>query len=118
MLEAILGSTNAERVLVFLQARGEGFASEMAAFYDTDLYGIQKQLERLEAGGVLISRKIGRTRLYTFNPRYALKDEIRALLERALAFYPQHLQADLLMNRRRPRRKGKPDEVHLTDESN
>jgi hypothetical protein len=29
-----------------------------------------EQLDKLEVGGILASRKVGRTRLYVFNPRY------------------------------------------------
>ncbi|MBI2330848.1 MAG: hypothetical protein HYU84_01485 [Chloroflexi bacterium] len=58
------------------------------------------------------SQGVGRTRLYTFNPRYPFLRELLALLEKALAFYPREEQERLLMNRRRPRRKGKPDEAN------
>lgn len=108
MLEPILGSLNCERVLVFLVARDEGYAREIARFYDTGLGPLQKQLEKLEAGGVLYSRLAGRTRLYGFNPRYPFLGELRALLEKALSFYPEETREALLMVRRRPRRAGKP----------
>ncbi len=108
MLEPLLGSTNAERVLLFLLARDEGYASEMARFFGTDLYGIQRQLEKLESGGVLASRKAGRTRLYRFNPRYSFQNELRALLGKALSFYPEPERKRLCVFRRRPRRRGKP----------
>jgi len=93
---------------MFLLARDEGYAREIARFYDTDLDPVQKQLDKLESGGALVSRTAGRTRLYTFNPRYPFLDELRALLEKALAFYPDDLQDRLVMSRRRPRRRGKP----------
>ena len=109
ILDTLFGSENRERVLVFLKARGEGYASEIAKFFNTDLYSIQSQLERLEAGGVIVSRSVGRTVLYQFNPRYFLLDELEALLEKAIYYYPKDLREDLLMNRRRPRRKGKPE---------
>jgi len=116
MLEPLLGSTNAERVLIFIQARGEGYASEIATFYETDLYGIQKQLDKFEVGGVLASRKIGRVRLYTFNSRYPFLPELAALLDKALLFYPEKLRGDLQMIRRRPRRRRKPYETNRPDE--
>ena len=108
MLEPLLGSENKERVLIFLHARGEGYATEIARFFQTDLYGVQTQLDRLETGGILVSRRVGRTRLYQFNPRYALIVELAALLEKALDFYSGDLQDQLLMDRRRPRLRGKP----------
>jgi len=102
MLEGVLGSTSAERVLVFLRSRGDGYAREMARFFDTSLRPIQRQLERLEAAGVLWSRLVGRTRLYAFNPRYPFLRELETLLDRALAFYPEADRRALLMNRLRP----------------
>ncbi len=108
MLLPLLGSENSERVLIYLQARGAGYAREIARFFGTDVYGVQKQLDKLEAGGVLVSQKVGRTRLYTFNPRYPFLRELQALLEKALSFYPDALQERLLMQRTRPRRRGKP----------
>ena len=108
MLEQILGSKNCERVLIFISARDEGYATEIARFFETDIYGIQKQLDKLELGGVLVSRKVGRTRPYSFNPRYPFLNELESLLEKALSFYPEEIKDGLLMNRRRPRRRLKP----------
>lgn len=107
MIEVLLGSKNAERVLIYLFAREEGYAREIARFYDTDVKSIQGQLDKMEKGGVVVSRSIGRTRPYTLNPRYPFLSELRALLEKALGFYPQEEQEKLVMNRRRPRAKGK-----------
>ena len=108
MLEPLLASTNCERVLMFLAARGEGYLREMAEFYATSPAPVFNQLEKLEAGGVLCSRLAGRTRLYSLNPRYPFLKELSALLEKALSFYPEDLRSALIENRRRPRRQGKP----------
>jgi len=108
MLEPLFGSRNSERVLIFLSAREEGYATEIARFFQTDLYGVQRRLDGLEAGGIVVSKKVGRTRLYSFNPRYPLVSPLRALLEKAITFYPEKERETLLLNRRRPRRRGKP----------
>ena len=108
MLEPLLGSRNKERILLYLRIRKEGYAREISRFFKTDLAPVQKQLERLENGGVLYSRNAGRTRLYGLNPRYPFLAELRALLDRALAFYPPEERERLTMTRTRPRRKGKP----------
>ena len=107
MIEALLGSKNAERVLIYIFTRHEGYAREIAGFYRTDLKPIQMQLDKFEKSGVLASRTIGRTRPYAFNPRYPFLTELKALLEKALSFYPVNEQEELTMNRRRPRAKGK-----------
>jgi predicted transcriptional regulator len=108
MLEPLLGSANREKVLLYLNFRKEGYAREISRYFKTDLTPIQKQLERLENGGVLYSRNVGRTRLYGLNPRYPFLAELQALLERAYAFYPSDEKERLIMVRMRPRRKGKP----------
>lgn len=108
MIETILGSDNAERVLVFLQVRQKGYASEIAAFFETDLSPIQNQLKKMELGGVLVSFLEGRTRVYQFNPTYAFLPELKALVQKAFQFYPPDQVEKLQMNRRRPRRAGKP----------
>lgn len=107
MIETLLGSKNAERVLIYIFAREEGYAREIASFYETDLKSIQMQLDKFEKSGVLVSRTVGRTRPYVFNPRYPFLNELKALLEKALSFYPAKEQERLIMNRRRPRARGK-----------
>ena len=108
MLEPLLGSEAREKALIFILSREKGYATEIARFFSTDLYSIQKQLDRLELGGVLVSYKAGRTRLYEFSPRYPFLNELKQLLEKALLFYPDEEQEKLMLNRRRPRRRDKP----------
>ncbi len=108
MLKPLLGSESRERVLIFILARATGYATQIAAFYQTDLNQVQKQLDGLEAGAILVSRPVGRTRVYEFSPRYPFLKELKALLEKALSFYPEAQRERLIMVRRRPRRRGKP----------
>ncbi|PKO08962.1 MAG: ArsR family transcriptional regulator [Chloroflexi bacterium HGW-Chloroflexi-2] len=108
MIETILGSENAERVLIYLLVRGKGYASEIADYFNVDLSPIQKQLLKFESGGVLVSTLAGRTRIFQFNPSYAFLSELKALLNKVFQFYPPEDIEQLKMNRRRPRRTGKP----------
>ena len=108
MLAGLLGSTNKERALVFLIARGQGHARELARFFDAPLRPVQNALDGLEAAGVLVSRTIGTARIYEFSPRYPARTELAALVEKALSLYPAELREKLTMPRNRPRRKGKP----------
>jgi predicted ArsR family transcriptional regulator len=107
-LQSILGSESSEQVLIYILARSQGYPTEIADFYQVSKMPIQKQMAKLEAGNVLASRLVGRTRLYQFNTRYPFFKELIALLEKALSFYPESLQEELRMNRRRPRQAGKP----------
>ncbi len=108
MLAPLFGSATREKVLLFIFARNKGYSREVAGFFNTSLNQIQKQMDALEAGGVLVSQNVGRTRVYEFNPRYPFLKELKALIEKALGFYPEKVREDLMMNRRRPRRRDKP----------
>lgn len=108
MLEAVVGSEGAERVLLFLVARNQGYPLEIAEAFDMSVSNVQKHLERMERDGLLVNEKVGRTRVYRFNPRYAFKDEVEALLNKALSVGPDTLRDLLLLDRHRPRRRGKP----------
>ena len=108
MLHDLIGSVNKERALIFLVARERGYARQIARFFDVPLNPVQKALDSLERAGILVSRVVGNTREYEFNPRYPMRDELRALLEKALSLYPEELRTELLVVRKRPRRKGKP----------
>jgi len=108
MIEVLLGSINRERVLMFLYCRKEGYAREIARFFEVNLSQIQKQLERLEQGNVIYCKQTGKTNIYKFNPRFPFLSELNLLLEKMYSFYSKKEKEKLSMNRRRPRRKGKP----------
>lgn len=92
MLETLFGSLNAERVLLFLVARGEGYATEIARVFDTDLSPVQNQLERMEQGGLLIHEKIGRKKVYRIDPDYPLATELESLVARGVRLLPDELR--------------------------
>jgi len=108
MLQPLFASKAAERVLLYLENYGEGNATGIARTFACPLSVVQKQLFKFEQSGVLVSRLVGRTRLYSWNPRFALKKELRALLAGALALRPREEIRRYFRERRRPRRMGKP----------
>ena len=108
MLEGIFGNRTAEKVLLYLECFDEGHAREIAGVFDISLSMVQRQLERFERAGALVSLSKGRTRLFSWNPRYAFRNELRELLRRALEFLPQSDRRAYFTRRRRPRRTGKP----------
>ena len=105
---AIFGNETAGRVLLYLQNSGEGHARGIAQTFESSHSVVQKQLARLEIEGVLVSQLKGRTRVFTFNPRYALRAELAALLEKALLLLPESERERRYRQRTRPRRSGKP----------
>lgn len=109
MLEGIFGNRTAERVLLYLEQYGEGYGRELAAvFEDVSVSMALAQLKRFEAAGLLVSRRQGRTLVFSWNPRSIFVDDVRALLRKALQALPEKERERYFRARRRPRRSGKP----------
>jgi DNA-binding transcriptional ArsR family regulator len=108
-LESVFGNATAEKALLYLEQYEEGYATAIADTFDeVSLSMVQRQLERFERAGMLVSLLKGRTRLFTWNPRYPFLEEIRALLRKALRSLPESERKLYFSQRRRPRRTGKP----------
>lgn len=108
MLEAVFGSLTAERVLLFLHRYGEAYGRQTAVALDIPVSEIQKQLRKFESGGLLVSRLVGRTRVYGWNPRSVFVRPLRQLLQSILENLPAEQRGPFVDGRRRPRRAGKP----------
>ena len=108
MLEAAFGSLAAERVLLFMHRYEQAYGRQIAVAFDMPASEIQKQLRKLELGGLLVSRMVGRTRLYEWNPRSIFVAPLRALLQVMLENLPSEQRPPYADGRRRPRRAGKP----------
>ncbi len=81
MLEGLFGNKSAEKVMLSIFNHGELHASAIAQQHSTALDPIKKQLERFEEAGFLISRVVGRSRLYKFNERNPLIGPLKELLK-------------------------------------
>jgi hypothetical protein len=108
LLAGLLGSESAEKALLYLRSYGSGYPRAIAATFDMPVSQVQRQLERFEREGVLVSRMIGRTRLYEWNPRYLFASELGALLDKAVSSLPDDYIQKYFRQRTRPRRMGKP----------
>jgi len=107
-LEGLFGGQAATKVLLFIENYGEGYASWIAKTFEMPVSEVQKQLKKLEEAGVLVSRMVGRSRIYTWNPRDPGLEGLRQLLQSTLDFgIPEERLKKYFRQRRRPRRKGK-----------
>lgn len=107
MYQSLFGNAVAEKVLLYIANYGEGYISKIAKTYTISPSQVQKQLVRLEAGGILSSRLTGNLRIFTFNPRLAIKKELLILLEKELSLLPNEITKKYYRERTRPRRTGK-----------
>ena len=95
-------------VLLFLQNYDGGHASRIARTFGVSVMGIQRQLKRLEDNGVLVSRSIGSSRVFTFNDRIPTVKHLRAFLQSELDDLPDEFTTEYFRQRQRPRRSDKP----------
>lgn len=105
-LSGLFGSKAANRVLMFLENYGQGYASEIARTFDMSLNQVQGQLRKFEELGLLVSRPIGRARVYSFT-RSPVADELRVFLRSMLERLPETTLEKYYRQRRRPRRPDK-----------
>ncbi len=108
MFERLFGNPVIERIFFTLFVYNESYALGLAKTFQEPVNKFQQQLKRLEEGGIIVSRLVGRVRIYTFNPRYAFLKELKALISRAYEFVPETEKARFYSKRTRPRRAGKP----------
>ncbi len=108
MLEVVFGTKNRELTLQYLLTFKEGYAREIAKYFDIALPSVQNQLKNFEDGGLALSKMQGRTKIYFLNPRYAFLEELTALLTKAKQYYKPELKEKFEMQRKRPRRPEKP----------
>ncbi len=101
------GSETRTRVLVVLHLLESSFQRELARVLESAPSVVQKALSSLERDGLIAGRLVGRTRIYTLNPRYFGRKELEAFLSR-LSEADSHLRERTTKLRRRSRRAGKP----------
>jgi DNA-binding IclR family transcriptional regulator len=107
MIESLVGNSTAEKVLLYIANYEEGYTSGIAETFDIPKSQVQKQLIRLENGGILVARDKGSMRVFTLNPRCLFKKELLALLNKILDLTPQTDIEKYYRQRQRPRRTGK-----------
>ncbi len=108
MLEVILGNETAAKMMLYLFHYGEAYANGVAKDMSITLSQVQKQFDKFESGGVLVSKKVGNVRVYKFNPKLGIVKKFEELIK---AFYDSislEEKEQIFNKRRRPRRKGKP----------
>jgi DNA-binding transcriptional ArsR family regulator len=107
-LEALFGGKAAAKVLLFIENYGDGYASRIAKTFDMPLSEVQKQLRKFEQAGILVSRTVGNSRIYTWNSRDPALAGLQELLRQTLdEGIPDRTLQKYFRQRQRPRRPGK-----------
>ncbi len=108
MLDQILGSETAQKIFLHLFHHGESYPSAVAKDFNVTLGQVQRQFDRFEQAGILISKLSGKTRIYQFNKKNPMTGPFIELVKRVYESIPLAEKEELFHVRRRPRRAGKP----------
>ena len=106
-IDAVFGGRVAGEVVLFLEYYGEAHGHQIARAFDTAPSAVHKQLKRFEAGGLIVGRNVGRTRVFTWNPRSATAKHLRLFLKAELDSPPEAVSDRYFRERNRPRTTGK-----------
>lgn len=107
-LEVLFGNRTAAKLMLYLFHYGEAYASGAARDLGVALSPVQRQFDKFEAGGLLVSKMLGNTRVYTFNPKQPATRKLKELIQVFYEGLSLNERERLFPSRRRPRRRGKP----------
>jgi len=108
MLDKIFGTKTASLTLLHLFHYGELHARDLARDIDISLSTVQKQLAKFEDAGIVVSKKIGTTRIFSFNKKSPLTKPLMELVGVIHASMSREDKELMFSSRKRPRRAGKP----------
>ena len=86
MLEKIFGNETIAIIYLNLFHYGEIYSALIEKNSQIGSRAVLNQLNKMEEAGILVSRLIGRTRLYQFNPKSPFVKPIKDIIEIALAW--------------------------------
>jgi|JI9StandDraft_2_1071091.scaffolds.fasta_scaffold1192757_1 predicted transcriptional regulator len=107
MLVSILGNKTAEKVMLHLFHYNESHASAISNDLSIPLTPVVAQLKRFEEGGILISKQVGRSRVYSFNQKSNYYKPLQDLVRIAYESIPLSERQKLFKKSRKPRKSSK-----------
>lgn len=96
------------KIMLHLIHYGEIYPSAVAKDYQISLSAVQKQFERFEESGILVSKLVGNTRVYFFNKKSPTTKPFMDLIKVYYDGLSLEDKEKIFATRRRPRRPGKP----------
>ena len=104
--DRLFGSSTRSDTLIAIGRLQRTYVSELSQVLERRIIEIQRAVASLERAGVVVSTRIGNTRLVELNPLFPAKSELYALLLR-MSEMPMYANRWAKI-RRRPRAIGKP----------
>ena len=104
--QSLFGTRKQTLVLMLVCLLEETYSRELARLALADAGAVSRYLDKLETGGIIVSRYIGKERRVSINPRFVARKELTSLVEKLSGAEPE-LMERVRSLRKRPRRRGK-----------
>ena len=98
-LADLIGSKTAEKIFLYLHHYPEGHARGIAN---------EMRMGFSQVVGLLLSRQVGKTRVYLFNPRYIFYSQVKEMVTKLYKAIPLAEKKELFPIRQKPRHRNKP----------
>ena len=108
LLSELFGSKTAEGVFLYLFHNKEAHARIIAQDLNMGFSQVERQLKKYEKIDLLLSKQVGKTRVYLFNKKYTFHDQIMSMIEKVYRSIPQNERKKMFLSRHKPRRSDKP----------
>lgn len=107
MLDKLFGSETLAMIFLNLYHYGEIYSSQIEKNTGIGSRAVLNQLNKMEEAGIFVSREMGRTRLYQFNPKSPFIKPLREIIKITYSNLSIKMKEKMFQERIRPRAKGK-----------
>lgn len=107
MLDKLFGNETLALIFLNLYHYGEVYSALIEKNTGIASRPVLNQLNKMEEAGVLVSRVVGRTRLYQFNSKNAVIKPLKEIIKITYSNMNIKMKEKMFKERMRPRAKGK-----------
>ncbi len=107
MLDKLFGNETLALILLNLYHYGEVYSALVEKNTGIASRPILNQLNKMEEAGIFVSRVVGRSRLYQFNPKSPVIRPLKEIINITYSNMTLKMKEEMFKERMRPRAKGK-----------